>query len=78
MLNSIPHTLLADLVASLTKASFAEKLEILDAIDLMDRFKKALPLLVRQVKGMYLIAYLRSKFYKWCCSNVFYHFQCLK
>lgn len=55
MLNSIPHTMLADLVASLTKASFTEKLEILDAIDLMERFKKALPLLVRQVKSMYFI-----------------------
>lgn len=55
MLNSIPHTMLADLVASLTKASFAEKLEILDAIDLMERFKKALPLLVRQVKMLEVI-----------------------
>ncbi|XP_034257095.1 lon protease homolog 2, peroxisomal-like isoform X1 [Thrips palmi] len=55
MLNSIPHTMLADLVASLTKASFTEKLEILDAIDLMERFKKALPLLVRQVKMLEVI-----------------------
>lgn len=55
MLNSIPHTMLADLVASLTKASFTEKLGILDAIDLMERFKKALPLLVRQVKMLEVI-----------------------
>lgn len=47
--------MLADLVASLTKASFTEKLEILDAIDLMERFKKALPLLVRQVKSKFSV-----------------------
>lgn len=56
MLNSVPHTMMVDLIASLTKASFAEKLEVLDAVGTTDRFKKALPLLIRQVKSKFLRA----------------------
>jgi ATP-dependent Lon protease len=34
----------------MVKASFAEKLQVLDAVDLTQRFKKALPLLMRQIE----------------------------
>jgi ATP-dependent Lon protease len=32
------------------KASYAEKIQVLDAVDLNERFKKALPLLMRQIE----------------------------
>ena len=34
----------------MVKASYAEKLQVLDAVDLTQRFKKALPLLMRQIE----------------------------
>ena len=55
MLESIPNHQLADLMSSIVNASFNEKLEILNAIDLKDRFSKALPLLLRQIEGLKML-----------------------
>ena len=55
MLESIPNHQLADLISSIVNASFNEKLEILNAIDLKDRFSKALPLLLRQIEGLKML-----------------------
>ena len=51
MLESVPSHQLADIMASIINASFNEKLEILNAVDLKERFLKALPLLLRQIEG---------------------------
>ena len=55
LLESIPNHQLADLISSIVNASFNEKLEILNAIDLKDRFSKALPLLLRQIEGLKML-----------------------
>ena len=55
MLESIPNHQLADLISSIVNASFNEKLEILNAINLKDRFSKALPLLLRQIEGLKML-----------------------
>jgi ATP-dependent Lon protease len=55
MLGTLPAHHLADLCASLVNASFLEKLQVLDAVDLSERLKKALPLLVRQIEGLELL-----------------------
>ncbi|KAG8221987.1 hypothetical protein J437_LFUL003367, partial [Ladona fulva] len=52
LLESIPGQHLADVCSALLKASYEEKLELLDALDLTDRFQKALQLLIRQVEIM--------------------------
>lgn len=52
LLESIPGHNLADVCSALLKASYAEKLQLLDALDLTDRFQKALHLLIRQVEVM--------------------------
>lgn len=50
MLENLPSQHLADVCAAIVKASPNEKLEVLDAVDLTERFKKALPLLLRQIE----------------------------
>jgi ATP-dependent Lon protease len=55
MLGTLPAHHLADLCASLVNASFMEKLQVLDAVDLSERLKKALPLLVRQIEGLEML-----------------------
>jgi ATP-dependent Lon protease len=55
MLDTLPAHHLADLCASLVSASFIEKLQVLDAVDLSERLKKALPLLVRQIEGLEML-----------------------
>ena len=50
MLDSLPSQHLPDVCASIIKASYAEKVQVLDAVDLTDRFKKTLPLLIRQIE----------------------------
>lgn len=50
LLNSLPVRSLPDICASMIKASHEERLEILDAVDLVDRFRKTLPLLKRQIE----------------------------
>ncbi|KXJ23831.1 lon protease homolog 2, peroxisomal [Exaiptasia diaphana] len=48
MLTALPDHSLPDTLASIVKATFDEKLEVLNTTDLVDRFKKALHLLKRQ------------------------------
>ncbi|XP_052818776.1 lon protease homolog 2, peroxisomal-like [Mya arenaria] len=55
MLESVPSQHLPDICAALVKASNTEKIQVLDAVDLTDRFKKALPLLMRQIEGLKLL-----------------------
>lgn len=49
-LNLLPASNLADIGAAIIRASHQEKLEIFDTVDLVERFKKVLPLLVRQIE----------------------------
>ena len=49
LLDTIPDHSLPDVFTSILRASFDEKLEVLDAVDLADRFKTAQPLLLRQI-----------------------------
>merc|ERR1711971_1504015 len=51
LLDSLPAHLLADIVASVVKTSYVEKLDILNSISLKERFEKAYPLLERQLEG---------------------------
>ena len=50
MLDSVPSQHLPDICSAIVKASYTEKIQVLDAIDLGERFKKALPLLMRQIE----------------------------
>ena len=52
MLDSLPSQSLPDITASIVKASYAEKIQVLDAIDLRERFKRTLPLLMRQIEAI--------------------------
>lgn len=49
LVDSVPDQRLPDLFSSIVKSSFEEKLEVLDAIDLPDRFKVAQALIQRQI-----------------------------
>ncbi|XP_076449763.1 lon protease homolog 2, peroxisomal-like [Babylonia areolata] len=60
LLASLPSEHLPDICSTMVKASYAEKLQVLDAIDLTERFKKALPLLMRQIEGLKLLKKARS------------------
>ncbi|RDD43083.1 Lon protease-like protein 2, peroxisomal [Trichoplax sp. H2] len=55
MVSSLPAERLPDLIASVTKLSFDEKLKILNAVEVGDRFKKTLPLLLKQIEGLKLL-----------------------
>jgi len=50
MLDNVPVQHLPDICALLVKASYAEKVQVLDAVDISERFKKTLPLLMRQIE----------------------------
>ena len=50
MLDNVPSQQLPDICVSIVKASLAEKVQVLDAVDLAERFKKTLPLLMRQIE----------------------------
>ena len=50
MLDNVPSEHLPDICASIVKSSVSEKIQVLDAIDLSERFKKTLPLLIRQIE----------------------------
>ncbi|XP_068694451.1 lon protease homolog 2, peroxisomal-like [Montipora foliosa] len=52
MLSGLPDGSLPDTLASIVKASYLEKLEILNTEDLIERFRKSLHLLKRQKDGM--------------------------
>ncbi|XP_055030264.2 lon protease homolog 2, peroxisomal [Misgurnus anguillicaudatus] len=60
MLDSLPRETLPDVLASMIRTSNKEKLQVLDAVDLEERFKKALPLLTRQIDGLKLLQKTRK------------------
>ncbi|CAL1532329.1 unnamed protein product [Lymnaea stagnalis] len=61
MLDSVPTEHLPDICSTIVKASVSEKIQVLDAVDLADRFKKALPLLMRQIEGLKLLKKARKE-----------------
>merc|ERR1711962_45787 len=50
LLDNLPAHLLADIVASVVKTSYDEKLDILNSLSLKERFEKTFPLLERQLE----------------------------
>ncbi|XP_056273053.1 lon protease homolog 2, peroxisomal [Pseudoliparis swirei] len=60
LLDSLPRETLPDVVASMIRTSNKEKLQLLDALTLEERFKKALPLLSRQIEGLKLLKKTRK------------------
>lgn len=55
LLDSLPRETLPDVVASMIRSSNKEKLQVLDAVSLEERFKTALPMLTRQIEGLKLL-----------------------
>ncbi|XP_051808154.1 lon protease homolog 2, peroxisomal [Acanthochromis polyacanthus] len=60
LLDSLPKETLPDVVASMIRTSNKEKLQVLDAVSLEERFKKALPMLTRQIEGLKLLQRTRK------------------
>lgn len=60
LLDSLPRETLPDVLASMIRTSNTEKLQVLDAIDLEERFKKTLPMLTRQIEGLKLLQKTRK------------------
>ncbi|XP_052437928.1 lon protease homolog 2, peroxisomal [Carassius gibelio] len=60
LLESLPRETLPDVLAAMIRTSNKEKLQVLDAVDLEERFKKALPLLTRQIEGLKLLQKTRK------------------
>lgn len=52
LLASVPIQSLPDICAAIVRATHAERLQVLDAVDLGERFKKTLPLLIRQIESL--------------------------
>nr|XP_046251442.1 lon protease homolog 2, peroxisomal isoform X1 [Scatophagus argus] len=61
LLDSLPRETLPDVVASMIRTSNKEKLQVLDAVSLEERFKKALPMLTRQIEGLKLLQKTRKR-----------------
>ncbi|UYV78179.1 LONP2 [Cordylochernes scorpioides] len=55
ILSSVPIESLPDICASVVKASHEEKLQILDAVNITERFRRTLPLLARQIEMLMLV-----------------------
>ena len=55
MLEGLPSQHLPDICAAIVKASYTEKIQVLDAVDLQERFRKALPLLTRQIEVSHVV-----------------------
>uniref|UniRef100_A0A3Q4AGJ1 Lon protease homolog 2, peroxisomal n=1 Tax=Mola mola TaxID=94237 RepID=A0A3Q4AGJ1_MOLML len=60
LLDSLPRETLPDIVASMIRISNKEKLQVLDAVSLEERFKAALLLLTRQIEGLKLLQKTRK------------------
>ncbi|XP_041852690.1 lon protease homolog 2, peroxisomal [Melanotaenia boesemani] len=60
LLDSLPRETLPDVVASMIRTSNKEKLQVLDAVSLEERFKKALSMLTRQIEGLKLLQKTRK------------------
>ncbi|XP_056907478.1 lon protease homolog 2, peroxisomal isoform X2 [Takifugu flavidus] len=55
LLDTLPRETLPDVVASMIRASNKEKLQVLDAVDLEERFRTVLPMLTRQIEALNLL-----------------------
>ncbi|XP_078139210.1 lon protease homolog 2, peroxisomal [Centroberyx gerrardi] len=60
LLDSLPRETLPDVVASMIRTSNKEKLQVLDAVSLEERFRKTLPMLTRQIEGLKLLQKTRK------------------
>ncbi|XP_076988462.1 lon protease homolog 2, peroxisomal isoform X1 [Tamandua tetradactyla] len=60
LLDSLPRETLPDILTSIIRTSNKEKLQILDAVSLEERFKMTIPLLVRQIEGLKLLQKTRK------------------
>ncbi|XP_066569579.1 lon protease homolog 2, peroxisomal [Amia ocellicauda] len=60
LLDSLPRETLPDVLAAMIRTSNKEKLQVLDALGLEERFKKTLPLLTRQIEGLKLLQKTRK------------------
>ncbi|KAM3869916.1 lon protease homolog 2, peroxisomal [Diretmus argenteus] len=60
LLDSLPRETLPDVVASMIRTSNKEKLQVLDAVSLEERFKRILPMLTRQIEGLKLLQKARK------------------
>ncbi|XP_070616367.1 lon protease homolog 2, peroxisomal [Erythrolamprus reginae] len=60
LLDNLPRVALPDIVTSIIRTSNQEKLQILDAVGLEERFKMTIPLLVRQIEGLKLLQKTRK------------------
>ncbi|XP_037109920.1 lon protease homolog 2, peroxisomal [Syngnathus acus] len=60
LLDNLPKETLPDVVASMIRTSNKEKLQVLDAVSLEERFKKTLPMLTRQIEGFKLLQKTRK------------------
>ncbi|XP_037000692.2 lon protease homolog 2, peroxisomal [Artibeus jamaicensis] len=60
LLDSLPREALPDILTSIIRTSNKEKLQILDAVSLEERFKMTIPLLARQIEGLKLLQKTRK------------------
>ncbi|XP_069724223.1 lon protease homolog 2, peroxisomal [Phaenicophaeus curvirostris] len=60
LLDNLPREALPDILTSIIRTSNREKLQILDAVSLEERFKMTIPLLVRQIEGLKLLQKTRK------------------
>ncbi|KAJ7311832.1 hypothetical protein JRQ81_006144 [Phrynocephalus forsythii] len=60
LLDNLPREALPDILTSIIRTSNQEKLQILDAVGLEERFKMTIPLLVRQIEGLRLLQKTRK------------------
>uniref|UniRef100_A0ACB8EAB4 Lon protease-like protein 2 n=1 Tax=Sphaerodactylus townsendi TaxID=933632 RepID=A0ACB8EAB4_9SAUR len=60
LLDNLPREALPDILTSIIRTSNQEKLQILDAVGLEERFKMTIPLLMRQIEGLKLLQKTRK------------------
>ncbi|XP_006035033.2 lon protease homolog 2, peroxisomal [Alligator sinensis] len=60
LLDNLPREALPDILTSIIRTTNQEKLQILDAVSLEERFKMTIPLLVRQIEGLKLLQKTRK------------------
>ncbi|KAF4793573.1 Lon protease 2, peroxisomal [Turdus rufiventris] len=60
LLDNLPREALPDILTSIIRTTNQEKLQILDAVRLEERFKMTIPLLVRQIEGLKLLQKTRK------------------
>ncbi|XP_036400126.1 lon protease homolog 2, peroxisomal isoform X1 [Megalops cyprinoides] len=60
LLDSLPRETLPDVITAMIRTSNQEKLQVLDAVGLEERFRRTLPLLTRQIEGLKLLQKTRK------------------